>query len=363
MNAKELRDVLGGSRAPEAAAAWLRGTYLPAIVERFNGEETRKRLGLYPGEHIPRNERNLTDVRNRVSLIIEYELARLSNEVLGALGEKELFWSYVVANRFPDLEVRWPSGEAGLRIEVKCIQSIAEEKSANFDTLRKDLHHDTDFVVVFVWEWDAARRGRYRWDRAPRLLTWHVFHAASLAALRDCYWLNRPPPDLGGGRQGFDLRYAVNCKQGRYAQEEGNYGKLLRIWDAGFPHRPPGTPALQDTERAYLEFVDGVIASGFWSLCDEHLPRLSKGRPSSRLSLEGREVGARAGEFGLFRKALVGVEAAADVMRRHGLRFGVLMTDKYVSSGYEVTSATVREVFSGRKPKVLSRRLFGLDGG
>ena len=30
-------------------------------------------------------------------------------------------------------------GERGLRFEVKCLQSTAEEKSANFATLRKDI--------------------------------------------------------------------------------------------------------------------------------------------------------------------------------------------------------------------------------
>lgn len=44
-----------------------------------------------------------------------------------------------------------------MRIEVKCLQSMAEEKSANFDTLIKDINPQTDFVVVFLWEWDYKK--------------------------------------------------------------------------------------------------------------------------------------------------------------------------------------------------------------
>lgn len=352
--------MLGTGVSPVQIAQWLRSTYLPLLIDRFNHDDCRKRLGLYQGERIPDNERNLTDVRNRVSLIIEYELARLSNHMLSDAGENNLFWSYVVANRFPDLEVRRPDGTRCLRIEVKCLQSIAEEKSANFDTLKKDINPATDFVVVFIWEWGYADSALFGWDRAPRILNCYVFHASSLAELRDAYWLNKPPENLGGGFQGFDLRFAVNCAAGVYAEEEGNYGKLLRIWQADFPHRPPATPALQDTENEYLRFKKSVILDGFWSLCQYHLPRLSQQSQITQISANGEAVGAKAGDFGFFTKLLVNNSDITSLMIANGIHYGVAMTEKYVCTGMVLTGTRTAPAFNQKKPKFLSRQLFGL---
>src|SRR5258708_28228607 len=119
MDANTLTAKLGGQSPALETAQWLRAHYLPELMRRFNTVDVRKRLGLYVGDRIPDNERNLTDVRNRVSLIVEYELARLSNQILSNANVNDLFWAYVVANRFPDLEVRMNDGSRKLRIEVK----------------------------------------------------------------------------------------------------------------------------------------------------------------------------------------------------------------------------------------------------
>jgi hypothetical protein len=360
MDKKKLASMLGAKETTLAIARWLRSEYFVDLIARFNTDDVRKRLGLYQGERIPDNERNLTDVRNRVSLIVEYELARLSNEILRDAGETDLFWSYVVANRFPDLEVRRPDGTRCLRVEVKNLQSIAEEKSANFDTLIKDLNPSTDFVVVFLWEWGYRDSTSFSWDRAPKILKCYVFHAKSLAELRDAYWLNRPPENLGGGYQGFDLRYAVNCADANYAEEEGNYGKLLRIWQADFPFRPILSPILEDTETEYLRFKEGVVLEGFRSLCEYHLPRLTQGHQVARVALNGVEVGSKAGEFGFFLKSLVSLGDIESLMRLHNLRYVVAMTEKYVCTGFELKKSDMHQVFNRKKPKLLSRRLFGL---
>lgn len=361
MKRQELATMLGAQSQPLQIAQWLRSTYLLELIARFNSDDVRKRLGLYQGERIPDNERNLTDVRNRVSLIVEYELARLSNQILVDAGETALFWSYVVANRFPDLEVRRPDGTRCLRIEVKNLQSIAEEKSANFDTLKKDINPATDFVVAFLWEWAYNDSAAFSWDRSPRILGCYVFHAMSLAELRDSYWLNRPPDNLGHGYQGFDLRYAVNCVNGSFAEEEGNYGKLLRIWQADFAYRPTNNgPLLKDTEEEYLRFKQGVVLEGFWSLCDYYLPRLSMGCKVSRISLNSTDVGSQAGEFGFFTKSLLGNREIVELMEARKIRYGVAMTEKYVCTGLILDDGNIEQAFNKIKPKNLSRRLFGL---
>ena len=361
MDKEDLMKMLMADSSPAEIAAWLRQEYLPYLISRFNVEDVRKRLGLYMGERIPDNERNLTDVRNRVSLIIEYELARLSNDILKCHEIDSFFWCYVVANRFPDLEVRKNNGERCLRIEVKCLQSIAEEKSANFDTLIKDINPNTDYVVVFLWEWFYMDGVAFSWDRAPKILGSYVFHAASLAKLRDTYWLNKPPADMGSGWQGFDLRYAVNCKEGVYSEEEGNYGKLLRIWQEGFEYRPIETVELLDTERAYIEFKNNVVLEGFKSLCEYHLQIMCRTQIEN-IHIDGEYVGAKCGEYGfVFKSRVGGIPALVKVASDNNLRFIVSMTDKYVSTGYELIDNRLVSKFSGLKPKLLNASLFSLD--
>jgi hypothetical protein len=360
MDRDSLLEHLSAKRPPQELANWLRGEFLKELTRRFNQEEVRKKLGLYQGERIPDNERNLTDVRNRVSLIVEYELAQIANSILADAKIDSFFWSYVVANRFPDLEVRNADGTRQLRIEVKNLQSVAEEKSANFDTLIKDVNPSTDFIVVFLWEWGYGDGVKFKWDRAPKILSHFVFHAASLAQLRDAYWLNRPPETLGDGFQGFDLRFAVNCVRDTYAEEEGNYGKLLRIWQEDFEFRPPATSELQDTEAEYIRFKSSVVTQGFWSLCDFHLPKLSRNESIKRISVGGVDVGASAGPFAFLMVRFVSLCDIEPLLREDAVKYLVTMTDKYVCSGYVLDKKARRQVFSRTKPKSLTRRLFGL---
>lgn len=358
MNRDQLLEMLDEHRPPVEAATWLRAEYLRELVSRFNQQHTRKRIGLYQNERVPDNERNLTDLRTRISMIIEYELARISNTLLEELGIDDRFWCYVVANRFPDLEVRSRDGGLSMRIEVKCLQSIAEEKAANFDTLRKDINPHTDFVIVFLWEWCYDTGIDIQWDRAPKILDWFVFHASSLAALRDTYWLNQPPDNLGAGLQGFDLRYAVNCKDGVYSEEERNYGKLLRIWKRDFPYSPERTPVLIDTELEYFRFKEGVILSGFKSLCDYHLPRLAGPGASNDIEIDGKLVGAMSGEYGFFLKSRMEEHDLITIMDERHLRYAVTMNDKYGCSGYEMAEEALHQRFSQKKPKHLALALF-----
>ena len=190
MQPEHMRRVLSGQAEAQPTLDFLIDEFIPAVIAKLNEPETRRRMALYGGDRIPEHERNLTDVRNRMSLLIEYKLAWIGNDILEEHGIKDLFWTNVVANRFPDLELRDVEGTRGVRIEVKCLQAIAEEKSANFDTLKKDLNPKTDYVVVFIWEW-FRDEAAVAWDRAPKILRAFVFHASSLAELRDYNWLKQ----------------------------------------------------------------------------------------------------------------------------------------------------------------------------
>ena len=339
---------------------WLKIEFIPQVVQLFNEDQNRKRLAIYQGEKIPENERNLTDVRNRISLIIEYEIARFANTIFEKMGLSEPFFSYVVANRFPDLEVRNNSGMRRLRLEIKSLQSIAEEKSANFDTLLKDIDPGTDFVLIFLWDWDYSLNPNISWDRAPRIEAFYVMHAYSLALLRDTYWLSNPPSDLGNGYQGFDLRFAINCRSGEYSQEEGNYGKLTRIWQEGFTPRPKTSVELNETEGEFLKFKREVIEKGFENLSRQMLERLTESNVFEKISLDGDIVGYQSEAFGIFLKSKVSIVKITEICKSKRIEKVIALTDKYQSTGYRLENQSLRKVFNPIKPKLVSTERFNL---
>ncbi len=352
MNQAELRTMLCAAPRPEAIAQWLRRQYFPEVIAHFNACGSRKRFGLYQGEKIPANERNLTDVRTRMGLLIEFELARISNELLLENGIQDIFWSYVVANRFPDLEIRKSGGDRLLRLEIKCLQCVAEEKSANFDTLIKDIDPRTDFVVVCLWDWDNAPSEEDGWDAVPKIYKIYVFHAYSLASLRDTYWLNRPPRNLGDGFQGFDIRFAVTCANGVYSKEQGNYGKLTRIWKSGFPYRPAQSAALLDTEGEYIGFQKEIIDTGFEILAVNQLKELGAVHVEE-IWENGIRMGFRGGHIAYVQTSALSTRAIEGFARRNGLSIVVSMNDKYKSSIFLIGRETSRLLDNGKPKKVI----------
>ncbi len=354
MKPDTLRHYLMGAVDPLAALQWLQEMFLPLVVHQLNQTDSRKRLALYGGDRIPKNERNLTDFRNRISLIIEYEFARAITTMLQGAGVTDLFCAYVVANRFPDLEIRDDHAERGLRFEVKCLQSTAEEKSANFATLRKDILPSTDFIVVFLWDWDNDRMDTC-WDRAPYVLNAYVFSASSLATLRDWYWLNNPPKNLGSGFQGFDIRFAVNCTGGAYNEEEGNFGKLLRLWKANFPHKPPPSGLLLKTEYDYLTFKAAVIESGFKTLAVQLLPVLSGIEEVSEIVVDNQLVGFRTGNLAFLFSANINHSVAKlrKIVKGEGLTEAWMLKDKYQWRHFRVAHDNVKMISEGTKPKTI----------
>ena len=354
MERDEIYQMLTAVNPPIDIATWLRNEYFPEIINRFNAENSRKRFGLYQNEQIPMNERNLTDVRTRMGVLIEFELARISNELLPAEGIYDIFWSYVVANRFPDLEVRKNSGERLLRLEIKCLQCVAEEKSANFDTLKKDIDPSTDYVVVCLWDWSKSPSVTCNWDSVPMIFKVYVFHAYSLSVLRDTYWLNRPPANLGTGCQGVDIRYAVTCTNGIYSKEQGNYGKLTRIWKEGFSYRPRETDELLDTEREYLNFQREIIFEGFKILANRQLTLLCEDsieevmydnnivgyKSADKLYILASRIGSRSRQQNLLR-----------IVNQNTVHTVVVMTDKYRSTIYHVEAGALNQIASNEKPK------------
>lgn len=360
MKKEEIISMLSAENDCEQTIKWLRMEYLPEIIQRFNSEDSKKRFGLYKGEKIPTNERNLTDVRTRMGVLIEFELARISNQLLEENKISDIFWTYVVANRFPDLEIRNNHGERYLRLEIKTLQCVAEEKSANFDTLLKDINPYTDFVVVFLWDWDSTLSANYNWDSVPFIFNAFVFNAYTLALLRDTYWLNNPPSNLGNGLQGFDLRYAVTCSNSIYSKEQGNYGKLTRIWKKDFPYRPQNAPLLNDTIEEYFIFQDEIIFTGFMLIACNHLKKITNNTPTKKNISQGHFFKSK--NIAYFSSKNISIKQATEISIANGISIFVIMTEKYRSSIYRLTNGELEKIISNEKPKNALKIILNLLG-
>lgn len=352
---KGLHEALSGKLTVEETLCWFDSSYVPEILYRMNRTGTRKLLSLYNGERIPTNERNLTDTRNRIGLILEYELARISNEILNENRITDLFWSYTVANRFPDLEVHDNTGKTRMKVEVKALQSCAEEKSANFATLLKNINPNTDYLVVFLWEWDHGNLGPIKWDRSVKVQRMYVFHAYSLAKLRDAYWLNKPPTSCTA-YQGFDLRYPVNNNRNGFNREEGNVGKILRLWKEGTDYPRQKNSLINQTINSYLKFQEEVINAGF----DTVAKSISKSLCETEPYWEGR--GYICQNFGIFQNTELPSKAdRLSFVDDNDLTIAVGVSDKYKCQLYTYSiiefGTDERKIDRPAKPKEITKRM------
>jgi hypothetical protein len=239
---------------------------------------------------------------------------------------------------------------------VKCLQSIAEEKAANFDTLRKDIHPATDFLAVFLWEWHRDATA-VKWDRAPLIQTAYIFHAASLVELRDRYWLNNPPNNLGTGLQGFDLRYGVNCSEGRYSKEEGNYGKLMRLWQEGTAYQGNPSELMKRTIADYLRFKTEAIDAGLDALANRYLPALSEDPSLTRIVHEGVNVGWKTASVAFVHRSYLRTRAQKQsLLPLISTPRVFTFSDRYDWRECELTDGDLKEIGRGNKPKLLGLR-------
>lgn len=262
MRSEDVLRCLGGTDRP-AAFRYLNEELLPRAVAIMNRDALPVRLAVFDADRLPTNQRNLTDVRTRVGSLLEWELGLAISAEVAQYVNGQLQLTYVVANRFPDLELRGPDGSRGLRFEIKAVDVEAEEKAANFDTLIKDIRAGSDYVIVLIWEMHRPPGASLRYPRVGRAVALDAEH---LAKMRDFYWLNTPPRGAGSARQGFDLRYPVNCSGDHFSREEGNLGKLMRLFDADFQERLPEDVRLSPTFDMYFQLREQIVARGFMAI-------------------------------------------------------------------------------------------------
>ncbi|MDP2872924.1 MAG: hypothetical protein Q8P31_10365 [Bacillota bacterium] len=136
---------------------WLNASLLPRLVDEIN-ELSARMLARMATEELPHDQRHLTDVRTRIGAILEYFLALSLDTNIRAMVGQGFRVTYVPAQTYPDLYLRQPDHTPTLRFEVKAIETISEEKSANFDALLRDVWRNHDILCVLLWEWQPSDR-------------------------------------------------------------------------------------------------------------------------------------------------------------------------------------------------------------
>lgn len=340
----------GTNTDSEAILDALRNLVIPRCIELMNNDLLPKQFALHPDDPIPTNQRNLTDVRTRMGVLLEYEFAKVVNTAIGPDINEKVCLTYVISNKFPDLAFRTPSGKLGVRLEVKAIETIAEEKSANFDALIKDIRKGTDFVVVILWEWEYLEPVSD--VRYPKIDAIFALDAYQLAKMRDCYWLNNPPGDVGGARQGFDLCFGINCRADSFNQEEGNYGKLMRIFNADFEKYLDPITLSGSTLQEYYSLRETTLFLGLERICIKVAQSysddfsFSEYRPGGfPLIVEAKREDGNLliiGDIGMPDKT-----TALKIMNQSGVSEAMLLNSKY---DWKVRNDDWRLIESGNKP-------------
>lgn len=242
----------------------------PRAIARVNSGIFGLMAAKLPSEKLPQNERNLTDARTRIGTLLEYTLAVETNNVLQIDYElnSQYVMGFVLANQYPDLVLRNEKHEPVIRFEVKSIQGISEEKSANFDALVRNVKKNSDIVCVMLWEWDTFVRNGSSVEY-PKIHNVFAFDAYTLALQRDLNWLANTITSTTTNRQIklIDVSGAYVPNGSLFKEEEKNMGKLMRIDTTNL------TTGIRETNELYEVFKREVAQFGIYQIvarCIEH---------------------------------------------------------------------------------------------
>lgn len=201
----------------------LNNIIIPEIKNNLNSELLPKHVVRLSKEiePIPSHPRNVTEVRTRVGLLIEFNLGIALDKIL----PNSFFTSFGSTQAHLDLVIRNSDCESVLRIEVKAMEDIAEEKAPSFDKLLQNLHRNKDILMIVIWGWkrsEETERICY-----PSVYEIKAFNAYEIAKARDLFWVHNP---RGENMNVVDLFGPLIQKpEGELKEEEGNMGKLTRM--------------------------------------------------------------------------------------------------------------------------------------
>ena len=264
MEAAQLRQLLSRyDDAPRALVDAFNDDILPSAVDALNRTVSVRQISKLVTERLPQNERNLTDARTRLGVLLEYALATVINAEWQQKLGGEYALAFVVANRYPDLVSRDRSHRPGVRIEVKAIEAVSEEKSANLDVLMRDTRNAGDILCVLVWEWRVVKEGDVVIEY-PHIYKAFAFAARTIAKIRDTAWLR----DMSRAKfKGIDVGGPVVGSQDGVKEEEHNMGKLLRIGSEDIFADTALAPYKDDSDVCrYREFRQFTITLGIQTI-------------------------------------------------------------------------------------------------
>jgi len=247
--------ILGGAGT---FAHFLNQSLMKACVESVNTSFAKPFISKLPTERLPTRQQNLTDSRTRIGVLLEYSFGLALQREIEANGSTGYRISYVVANRYPDLYIRDASSVPLIRLEMKTLELVSEEKSANFDALVRDVHPERDVLCVLLWEWQTA-------DLAgtpigfPEVKCGFAFEAYPIAVARDLGWLSQR---RAGWTKAIDVAGPVVGNETELRKEEVNMGKLMRIMGGGEVQALPKELATHPAVEAYRLFKTIAVTDG-----------------------------------------------------------------------------------------------------
>jgi len=339
---------------------------LPRIVERMNSGVNSELIAKLPSERLPTNERNLTDARTRIGVLLEYTLARYIDDELVGLPGNTYRMGFVVANQYPDLVSRDPQHRPGVRLEVKAVQTASEEKSANFSTLIRDIRPNQDVLCILVWEWLPTMRNAVP-VQYPHIYKAFAFDAYVIAKIRDLGWLsqtNYKSPkliDIAGPTVPTSRRIE-GCTTVK--GEEKNMGKLMRIVDEKLLNHP--ALAAFQTEpnvQRYLAFTSYTLARGLQTIarqvleetgCDPATVQKHEDFTRGRLSLVASAALGHSHQVMVLGNGTGRSPRLAEIEAIVGKRIGpvlvFVLNDKFRWKAWRVVEASAVPLEGGTKP-------------
>lgn len=228
----------------------------PEIVNQINNSISANRLSRLSKEEepVPDHSRNLTEIRTRVGLLLEFNLASTIEEYL----PDEHKATYGTSQAHADIVLRDRQYQPTIRLEVKALEDIAEEKAANYKDLVHSIDPNKDILAIFLWGWKEDEIDGVN-HVYPKLYSLEAFRMKQIALSRDLLWMrnsNENLVDIGGPvleKGSKDLK-----------EEEGNMGKLTRIVDEAALDENPDLRSMLDFDelRRYAEYISYCQGTG-----------------------------------------------------------------------------------------------------
>lgn len=223
---QHLREIVSEETSISQKTETLNTQVFPNIVEEFNHGDAADRLTRLTQdvEPVPNHSRNVTEVRSRVGLLLEFNLGIVIEEYL----PDEHVVSYGASQAHTDLVLRGPDRKPTIRLEVKAIEDIAEEKAASYEDMVHSIDPQNDVLAIFTWGWKVDHTNGTE-TRIPQLYDLRAFEMKEISMARDLLWMQ---DSNRGNKNMMDISMPVIQKGSEeLKEEEGNMGKLTRIVD------------------------------------------------------------------------------------------------------------------------------------